>query len=100
MKARLPGRFLLKAGKIEHPLHRTSEASTIGNHLKLMRPHCFMRATLDVCALFASAIARKHAPGAGGQSLSATEVARHGSLKREGFAKMGRQASCLTQRYL
>jgi hypothetical protein len=30
-----------------------------------MRPHCFMRATLDVCALFASAIARKHAPGGG-----------------------------------
>src|SRR6266446_4736422 len=65
MKARLPGRFSLKGGKIEHPLHRTSEASTIGNHLKPMRPRCFMRATLDVCALFASAIARKHAPGAG-----------------------------------
>jgi hypothetical protein len=59
MKARLPVSFLLKGGKIEHPLHRTSEASTIGNHLKPMRPDCFMRATLDVCALFASAIAKK-----------------------------------------
>src|SRR5260370_40062415 len=79
MKARLPGRFLLKGGKIEHPLHRTSEASTIGNHLKLVRPHCFMRATLDVCALFASAIARNHAPGAGRQELSDTKAARLGS---------------------
>ena len=45
-----------------------------------------MRATLDVCALFASAIARR-----GGQSLRATKVARRGSLTSEAFAKMGRQ---------
>src|SRR6266853_4830889 len=99
MKARLPGRFLLKGGKIEHPLHRTSEASTIGNHLKLMRPHCFMRATLDVCALFASAIARKHAPGAGGQSLSATEVAWRRRLTNDDAHQIRRQARSLTQRY-
>src|SRR6266403_4658756 len=100
MKARLPGRFLLKGGKIEHPLHRTSEASTIGNHLKPMRPHCFMRATLDVCALFATAIARKHAPGAGWTVAERNEVARRGSLTSEAFAKMGRQARSSTQRYL
>ena len=34
-----------------------------------------MRATLDVCALFASAIAKKHAPGAGWTSLRARDVA-------------------------
>jgi hypothetical protein len=78
----------LKGGKIEHPLHRTSEASTIGNHLKPMRPHCFMRARLDVCALFASAIAKKHAPGPGWASLRAPEVARRGSLTNETFAKL------------
>jgi hypothetical protein len=59
MNARLPGSFLLKPGKIEHPLHRTSEASAIGNHLTPAGPDCFMRATLDVCLLFASTIAKK-----------------------------------------
>ena len=88
MKARLPDRTLLKGGKIEHPLHRTSEASTIGNHLKPMRPHCFMRATLDVCALFASAIAKKHASRAGVEVAARTGGCRRGSLTSETFAKL------------
>jgi hypothetical protein len=46
MKARLPESFLLKRGKNEHPLHKTSEASAIGNHLETARPGYFMRASL------------------------------------------------------
>jgi hypothetical protein len=56
MNARLPDSFLLN-GTIAQPLKRTSEVNTIGNHLKPRR--CFMRATLDGCGLFASAIAKK-----------------------------------------
>jgi hypothetical protein len=49
----------VKPGTAEHPPHKTSEASAIGNHLKPAMPGCFMRATLDVCVLFASTIAQK-----------------------------------------
>ncbi len=53
MKARLP-ESLLGRGTSEHPLHRTSEASVTGNHLKLAGPEYLMHATLDVCVSFAS----------------------------------------------
>jgi hypothetical protein len=72
MKARFP-ESLLKRGKNEHPLHRTSEASATGNHLKPAGPECLMRATLDVCVFFASTTAKKHG--------------RRGSLTSETFAK-------------
>jgi hypothetical protein len=39
-------------------------------------------------------------PGLGEQSMSAMAVAQHGSLTSETFAKMGRQARSLMQRYL
>jgi len=88
MKARLPDSTSLKGGKIEHPLHRTSEASTIGNHLKPPRPHCFMRATLDVCALFASAIAKKHPPRGGVDVAARTGCCRREFLTSETFAEL------------
>jgi hypothetical protein len=53
MKARLP-ESLLGRGTNEQPLHRTSEASVTGNHLKPAGLVCLMGGTLEVCALFAS----------------------------------------------
>ena len=93
MKARLP-ESLLGRGKNEHPLHRTSEASVSGNNLEPAGLERLMRATLDVCVLFASTIARKH----GLCSRRATDSARHGFLTSETSAKSDAKRD-LTQRY-
>jgi len=82
MKARLP-ESLLGRGTNAHPVHRTSEASAIANHLKPAGLECPMRAMLDLCVLFASTIAKKH----GLCSRRATDSARRGSLTSETFAK-------------
>ena len=83
MKARLP-ESLLGRGKNEHPLHRTSEASASGNHLEPTGPDRFMRATLDVCAFFASTTAKKHGLVRRG---ARPDSARRGFLTSETFAK-------------
>ena len=82
MKARLP-ESLLGRGTNAHPVHRTSEASVSGNHLEPAGLECPMRATLDVCVLFASTTAKKH----GLCSRRATDSARRGFLTGETFAK-------------
>jgi hypothetical protein len=63
----------------------TSDASATGNHLKPARPEVLIRATLDVCVLFASTTAK---------STWSAQI-----TNKQNICRIGRQATSLTERY-